>query len=397
MQSHAPAAPETRARVFTDAELAEMVDFHAAIDPENWQTPGDYYRNIPMTTRAAVAAVVESDSRLREELRDIYLPALKRQNRILAWERASDRYIELLQQKKLYAGRVVAADGTLDRYASLSFVGAQIGLTRVSYQGDTGQVVANLMLWSRELPRETSAADIARAIRERAQISRDGLSNLLLHALMTYKEREFLLESGPDVFKLIHGPMFPYEMLTGAGRAHALTTCLKIIGKLVDDGHYAAIVSSSTDGELLDLGLALDAREYLIVQHGADILQSFLGDANFTRTPIAQYAGKSQIDVFEEFMCSYGSRVVQGVVKAHAQSRPFVFFCNSDNVDEAVHMLLADAENTGPRGFPLLIDLADRYCADSFKASEYTARVNAEFTRATGGSLMYQSERSTRD
>lgn len=60
-------------------------------------------------------------------------------------------------------------------------------------------------------------------------------------------------------------------------------------------------------------------------------------------------------------------------------------------------MLFADAAHTGPRGFPLLIDLADQYCSGSFKASEYTAYMNAEFTRASGGSMMYFSERATRD
>jgi len=78
-------------------------------------------------------------------------------------------------------------------------------------------------------------------------------------------------------------------------------------------------------------------------------------------------------------------------------SPPFVFYCNEDRLHEAVHMLLADAANTGARGFPLLIDLADQYCSNAFRASEYTNRLNAEFARASGGSGMYQSERQTRD
>jgi hypothetical protein len=70
---------------------------------------------------------------------------------------------------------------------------------------------------------------------------------------------------------------------------------------------------------------------------------------------------------------------------------------NRDRVDEAVHLLLADAAHTGPRGFPMLLDLADQYCSGAFKASEYTSRMNAEFARAAGGSGLYQSERTTRD
>jgi hypothetical protein len=78
-------------------------------------------------------------------------------------------------------------------------------------------------------------------------------------------------------------------------------------------------------------------------------------------------------------------------------SKPYVFYCNTDRLEEAVHILLADAANSGPRGFPLLIDFADHYCSGSFQAGEYTNRMNAEFVRAASGSGMYQSERTTRD
>jgi hypothetical protein len=176
-----------------------------------------------------------------------------------------------------------------------------------------------------------------------------------------------------------------------------MTKCLKIIEALIDDGHYATIVSSSTDIELLDLGLALDAGEYLVTGTGTEVLADFLASAHYSMQRIVEYGNRSQIDIFKDFMTAYGPRVVQGVLRAHRMSRPYVFFCNADRVEEAVHILLADAANTGSRGFPLLLDLADQYCSGSFKASEYTAHMNAEFARASGGSAVYHSERSTRD
>ena len=103
--------------------------------------------------------------------------------------------------------------------------------------------------------------------------------------------------------------------------------------------------------------------------------------------------------LFQHFKQTYGKKVVEGILRAHPMSRPYVFYCNAepDQLRKAVHMLFADAANTGARGFPLLIDLADQYCSGSFRSSEYTAYMNAEFTRASGGSAMYQPERSTRD
>lgn len=386
-----------------DAEFGQVVDFDKAIAPDEWQTPGEYYCRMPTATRAAVSSVVASDERLRRELRETYLPEMDRSGQV-RWRRADPRYIEALKDKKLYTGRVMAADGTLSRYATLSLVGAQIAISRVGYQGNTGQFVSNIMQWGEELPRQTSARDIARALRSRGAKVRDSLPNLFLYALTLYKERQILLDTPPDTFKLIQGTVFPHEMLTGAGRSRVMTTCFKIVEALIDDGDYATIVSSSTDIELLDLGLALDAGEYLITGTGTDVLNAFLYEdgssrpkAHYSNQRIPEYGNRSQIEIFKEFMEAYGPRVVQGVLRAHRMSRPYVFFCNADRVEEAVHILLADAANTGPRGFPLLLDVADQYCGGSFKASEYTAHMNAEFARASGGSATYHAERSTRD
>jgi hypothetical protein len=380
-----------------DDLFATDLDFAQIVDPSNWQTPGEYYQTMPAVTRRAVAKVVESDEQLRRELRNQYLPELLRQGTIHCWERANRRYIDLLQRKRLYSGQVVAADGTVDRYETLSLVSAQIAISRVGYQGTTGQFVCNIMHWGTELPRQTTAADIVQALRSRGQQLRETIPNLFLHALVTYKERQVLLDTPPGTFKLIQGPVFPHEMLTGSGRQFIMQTCLDLLGAMIDDGSYANIVSSDTHGELLALGMALDPGEYIVVDTGTDVLTTFLTGANYTNTSIPQYGGKSQIQVFQEFLNRYGPRVVRGVLRAHRMSRPYVFYCNANRLEEAVHTLLADAANTGARGFPLLIDLADQYCSSAFRASEHTHHLNAEFTRAAGGSGMYQSERSTRD
>ncbi len=372
-------------------------DFESVIDSKNWHSPGEYYQTMPVVARAAVSMVVADDKRLRSELRHAYLPELLRTGGIQRWERADWAYIDALQRKVLYTGRAVAADGTLARYATLSLVGAQIAVSKVSYQGDSGHLVTNIMHWGAQLPRKTTAADIAHAIRSRAGAVRDSLENVYLYAIMTYKEREILLSSPPGTFKLIQGPIFPHEMLSGAGKRRVMTKSLELIGRLIDDGAYACIISSSANVELLDLGMALDAGEYLVVGSGADVLAEFKETAHYSNQPIEEYGFRSQIEIFDEFASTYGQRVVQGVLRAHTMSRPYVFFCNADRVEEAVHMLLADAANTGPRGFPLLLDLADQHCSGSFQASEYTERLNAEFTRASGGSVMYQAERSSRD
>lgn len=379
-----------------DETFDSNLNFESIVDPANWKPPGEYYQTMPAAARETISKVVASDGQVRRELREIYFPKLVCENGFI-WKCAVPEYIEALQRKLLYAGEVVAADGTLARYETLSLVGAQIAISRVSYQGTTGQFVSNIMHWGKELPRSTSAADIVAALNSRGEELKNKFANLFLYALMTYKERQVLLDTAPGKFKLIQGTLFPHEMLSGSGKQHILLPCLKLIGAMIDDGAYATIISRSSDRDLLALGLALDAGEYIVVRTGEDVLNNYLRNAHYTDTAIPQYGGKSQKQIFNDFKDRYGKRVVQGVLRAHEMSPPYVFYCNQDRLNEAVHILLADAAHTGPRGFPLLIDLADQYCSGTFRAGEYTSHLDAEFARASGGSGRYQSEHSTRD
>lgn len=389
---------------FEDADYAlfpEDIDFDEVVSERTWQSLPDYYQTMPGRTQAVVELVVEQDKRLREELRHDYLPQLD-------WRRANSKYIRALQQKKLLAGKVYAADATLSRYETLSLVGAQIAISRVGYhQKSPTQYASSLVYWGTEVPKKATAKDIVDALSSRGKELKQKLPSLVLDAISKYMERMVLLKTPVGSFKFIQGPLFPHAMLSGLGSRHTMLTCFKLIGELIDDGHYATIVSKDSHRDLEILGLALDAGEYVIIRDGYKALDAYLsgdnpegngeGGANYSRQPVAKYGGKSQIAIFEEFRDTYGPKVVQGVLRAHAMSRPFVFYCNKDRLDEAVHLLLADAEHSGPRGFPMLLDLADQYCSGAFKASEYTNRMNTAFAKAAGGSGIYYSERSTRD
>lgn len=381
-----------------DDLFAQLIDFDEIVEKGNWRDPGTYYQTMPKQTRNIVHRVVEADETLTRELREVYFPELVREGTLLDWKKSDDKYIEMLKQKLLFTGQVVAADGTLARYESLSLVGAQIAISKVGYRGNAGQYVSDLVYWGKELSNSPSVTDVVEAIRSRGKDLPQKLPNLFLYALMIYKERQVLLESPAHHFKLIQGPIFPHEMLSGSGRAHTMQTCLNLIADLIDNGNYACIVSNtSAFRDLKMLGLALHPGEYIVVRTGNDLLEEYYQGANYTSTPIEKYGNRSQKSVFKEFQNAYGHKVVQGVLRAHHLSPPYIFYCNADKIDEAVHILLADASNSGARGFPLLIDLADQYCSGAFKASEYTNFMNAEFSYAASGSGAYMSERTTRD
>jgi hypothetical protein len=385
----------------------DALDFDSLIASDRWQEPGDYYRTLEVELRATAEAIVGGDVVLRADLRAL-LPDMKRDGAIIDWRRADQRLIELTQRKQLYAGKVVAADGTHVPVETVSLVGAQIGVISIGYQGTTGRMVTNILQSGITVPVNPTMDEIKAAIRSRVEL-RSALPERYITAIRNFKEREILLGAGPEVFKIGHGSLFPYEMLIGGGRFHILPQCLGLIGRLIDDGRYAMIVSRTTDMRLRYLGMALEAGEYLIVDTGTAVLEDFLygetGDdnnpaAHFIRQVSAKYShkygGRSQFDFFKDFMVAYGPKVVRGVLRAHPMAPPYMFFCNADRVDQAVHTLMADAANTGARGFPLLVDLADQTCSGMFKASEFKARVAAELVRASGSGI-YGDERDTRD
>ena len=121
-----------------DGIFEEELSFWESISAASWKTPGEHYQNMPRLTRKIVESVVASDERLREELRNVCYPALEKEG-MFKLEKVEPQLIDVIQRKRLYAGRVFAADGTLARYETLSMVGAQIAVARVGYQGSTGQ------------------------------------------------------------------------------------------------------------------------------------------------------------------------------------------------------------------------------------------------------------------
>ena len=77
-------------------------------------------------------------------------------------------------------------------------------------------------------------------------------------------------------------------------------------------------------------GDGLEAGEYIVVSTGSRAFRAFSEQANYVTILIPQYGGKSQIQLFDDFKKTYGPKVVQGVLRAHAMSPPFVFYCNKD-------------------------------------------------------------------
>jgi hypothetical protein len=82
---------------------------------------------------------------------------------------------------------------------------------------------------------------------------------------------------------------------------------------------------------------------------------------------------------FEDFTSSHGGLVRVGVFKAGP--KPYIFQAHRDVFEEAAALVIRDAMHQPMRGFPLLIDYADRVCAYHLRSSEFDRQIQFKTAR----------------
>ena len=95
-------------------------------------------------------------------------------------------------------------------------------------------------------------------------------------------------------------------------------------------------------------------------------------------------------------MADLGRSVAVGVYRASDFAPPRLFYSHVDHSHEAALIALADSLLQQHRGFPLLIDLADSLCRNTFGNDVLAGALQAAFARAKAP-FRYLEERSTRN
>lgn len=94
-------------------------------------------------------------------------------------------------------------------------------------------------------------------------------------------------------------------------------------------------------------------------------------------------------------MQEVGSEVVTGVYRAGLHAPARVFYTHKDFACEAVALAIADSVLQPYRGFPMLIDLADIVCGNTFDQASFRGSVQNAYAQA-GEPMRYLGERETR-
>lgn len=307
----------------------------------------------------------------------------------------------------LFNGAVECCDGTHQQHDTLALTVHQVGVCLVSYAGNQGSWSTRLF---RKDLRETRGdpVEVLTALLERrgkrAGLNqpdrRDGLSELAQRALMSYAEAAVLLDKSGAVWRMGHGSPAPYQLLAGAGNPDVAIQSIKILRRLID-GHrkFVYVASESGDRHYLTFGQALKPLEYLILGTLSERIEDFVREIAFSGrvTVDDQWDGVPlRPDQWvTRFRDEVASQVLVGVYRASLLAPPQVFYAHRDHFELAAAIAIADSVLLPDRGFPMLIDLADRACASVYGGGNLRDVADAAYARA-GAGRRYASERAHR-
>ena len=311
------------------------------------------------------------------------------------------------QRGILFNGGVEACDGTSEKHDSLAVTIYQIGISLVSYGGSEG--CWHQQLFRRDLrvladdPVQAVIALLERRRRREglSASSSDELSELARRGVMSYMERFVLVHKATAPWRMGHGSPAPLELI-GTGFVDLEIRSIRLVRALVDHGQFVFVASEQGNRLLNTIGQALHPLEYVVVGTLGDYLHSALEQWRPTsaatedmRWDEGEGEPLTARQWLQRFRDEVAPQIVYGLYRATPLAPPQLFYAHVDYVHTAARIALADSVLMEQRGFPMLIDMADRYCHSIYGGGSLREMAEAAYARA-GAPYRFQSERPTR-
>lgn len=308
--------------------------------------------------------------------------------------------IDRALRNALFNGCVEACDGTVAEHDTLVLTVTQLGVCLVSYQGE--QLTLSQRLFRRDLridQRRDPQARVRELLERRmgrsavgVQDPHDTLSELARRGIMEYAERAVLLEQSTAPWRFGHGPVAPYELLTGGGlvsegKMPLLDASAEVLrGLVLDHEQFIFVPSTISDRWLITVGDALRPLEYAVVESAQRRMSAVVEGGHYA----GEYTERAR-----DLVADVGPKVVVGVFRAARGAPAQVFYAHPDHAHEAAVIAMADSVLQEHRGFPMLIDIAHHVVNatmghDGFKETVRSAYVDA------GAPFRFAPERDTR-
>jgi hypothetical protein len=404
-----PPLPDAEWSGFNAEQFRESFgeDLGQTLDLATWRTDvnlTDEYQRIETEVRLAVEKEGEYQRHIR---RDIFprlqwgdVPGCGKHEIPLA-------DIESVHRGLLFNGGVEACDGTNQDHDTLPLTIHQIGVSLVSYAGDRGTWRQRLFRRDLRLSNRDPVEEVLELLERRGRRAavnhsnrHDAFSELFQRALMSYAERAILLHHAKAVWRMGHGSPAPLELLTGGGLVELMVQATRIVRELVEQQQkFVFVASEPKERALMTIGQALHPLEYAIVQTLEDRIAHALDMVHFGDSSGADLRWDGERLTPQGWLARFrdqvAPRVVVGVYRASLIAPPQVFYAHADHADVAARIAVADSVLQQERGFPLLIDLADRVCGSIYGGGSLHDLTAAAYA-ARGVPWRYLSERATR-
>lgn len=370
-----PAAPVSRLNR-ADRHHVDAASFEAAfgeplaraLDLRTWQ-PGDDFGVILAELRRQIGQSVAQEGRLYEEIRRSIFPRLATRHLAIPGAgvyRVTSEQLAQTHRGLLLNGGVEACDGTVSIHDALPLTIIRLGACLVSYDGKQNTYSQQLFRRDLQLDEGNPVARLTDLLDQRrarggvdATEHWDALSELSRRGIMAYAERALLLRESKAIWRMGHGSPMPVELLSGSGNMELLQAGLAVVRELVEEHRrFVFVPSTPRERDWLTLGQALQPLEFAIVGSTQDRLQRIV-DATHYFSPLYR-------ELAQQFVDTVGSQIAFGVYRVWEAAPVGMFYAHVDHAAEAALVAMADSALQRHRGFPLLIDLAARWCRTQF-------------------------------
>lgn len=393
-------------RDLIDFQNAFAESLTACLNLNTWRPAPDLaaeYQRIEQQVQAAVEAETEYQRYIRERVHPLL--ALAKDAPPGAGVHAVPLQ-ELLEVQRglLFNGAVEACDGSHQAHDTLALTIHQIGVSLVSFQGERDSFQTRLFRRDLRMQGSDPAASVMDLLQRRAergaldQSTPDPLSELAQRGLMAYAERAVLADRATSPWRMGHGSPAPLELIVSYFTDMVIES-LRVIRRLIDHQRFVFVASEPADRALLTIGQGLRPQEYAIVGTLRDrIIQPLeLWTVRHAPTVSTEWDGVtlSPREWMMRFRDEVAPKVVYGLYRATPLAPPQLFYAHVNHSSTAVRIAMADSLHLEERGFPLLIDLADRTCKTIYGGSNLHEIAGAAYA-ASGAPFRYQSERPSR-
>jgi hypothetical protein len=379
-------------------EAAYGEKLNRLLDLDTW-TLGEDIASIYGRQEAEVARALESEMEIVKRVREVVFERLERRSDLpgkAGLYTACLGDLQKIHSGLLFNGGVEACDGTCIVHDTLPLTITQIGVCLVSYSGQLGTWMNRL--YRRDFrerlqdPVDEVIAVLERREKREAQgFGGEPMSELARRGIMAYAERAVLREKSDAVWRMGHGNPAPYELLTGkwASQKNAICRSIEMIDWYVSTHkRFIYVPSAPRERHLLTIGSALRPLEFAVIGSLKPNIELMVEKGGYRE-------GSGVKPLVEKLRDEVAPQIAVGLFRASAAAPAYLFYAHVDHVELAAHIAIADSMLQEHRGFPMLLDLADKVCSTTFDAEGFRTSIQTTYAGA-GQPFRHLGERETR-